>query len=48
MRPEANWETMQRDRAIMDEINKDPRMAIKGKPGNWKYGWDKDLGMIMN
>jgi len=46
MRPNADWESMQRDRAEMEIINADPRMAIKGKPGNWKYGWDKGLGII--
>jgi len=45
-RPDTNWETMQRDRAIMEQINADPRMAISGRPGNWRVGWDKDLGMI--
>merc|ERR1711988_1379184 len=44
VRPETNWEAMQRDRAFMDELNKNPKMAIAGKPGNWKAGWDAGLG----
>jgi len=37
---------MTRDRETMVKVNADPKMAIKGKKGNWKRGWDKTLGMI--
>mmetsp|Transcript_32213 Transcript_32213/g.74147 ORF Transcript_32213/g.74147 Transcript_32213/m.74147 type:complete len:143 (-) Transcript_32213:267-695(-) len=45
-RPDTNWESMTRDRETMVKVNADPKMAIKGKKGNWKRGWDKTLGMI--
>lgn len=45
-RPDTNFATMTKDRESMKAINADPRMLIKGKPGNWKFKWDEGLGMI--
>merc|ERR1711918_234689 len=38
MRPTTSFAQMQEGRVTMEEIKKDPKMAIKGKPGNWKFG----------
>jgi len=46
MRPDTNFAQMTKDRETMKIINADERMKIKGKPGNWKFGWDKGLGMV--
>ena len=46
IRPTTSFAQMQEDRETMEEIKKDPKMAIKGKPGNWKFGWDKGLGSV--
>merc|ERR1719502_2655051 len=37
-RPDTNFAQMQKDRELMEEIKKDPKMSITGKPGNWKFG----------
>merc|ERR1712094_89610 len=34
-RPDQSWEIMQKERAAMDELAKDPKFSIKGKPGNF-------------
>lgn len=44
-RADTNFAQMQADRVTMEEIKKDPKMSITGKPGNWKFGWDKGLGV---
>ena len=43
-RPDQSWEIMQKERAAMDELAKDPKFSIKGKPGNFFLSWQKNLG----
>ena len=45
-RPDVNFAQMQADRVTMEEIMSDPKATLKGKPGNWKTGWDKTLGQV--
>jgi len=45
-RPDTSFAIMQADRVVMEKINADPRMAITGKPGNWKFGWADGLGGV--
>ena len=42
-RPDASWEIMAKERAEMDELAKDPKFSIKGKPGNFHLAWQKGL-----
>ena len=45
-RADTSFAQMQADRETMEEIKKDPKMSITGKPGNWKFGWDDGLGAV--
>lgn len=42
-RPDTSWAIMQEEQKKMEEIRKDPKFQIKGQPGNWSPGWQKDL-----
>merc|ERR1711968_63676 len=33
IRPDQSWEIMQKERAMMDELAKDPKWGLSGKPG---------------
>jgi len=44
LRPDQSWEIMQKERALMDELKKDPKFNIKGRPGNFYLSWQKNLG----
>merc|ERR1712094_59239 len=46
IRADTSFAQMQADRETMEEIKKDPKMSITGKPGNWKFGWDDGLGAV--
>jgi hypothetical protein len=35
---------MQKERAEMDELAKNPKFNIKGKPGNFSAKWQEKLG----
>jgi hypothetical protein len=43
-RPDQSWDIMQKERAAMDELAKDPKFNMKGKPGNFSLNWQKNLG----
>jgi hypothetical protein len=38
-RPDQSWEIMQAERAAMDELKKDPKFNLSGKPGNFSLKW---------
>ena len=44
IRPAADWDIMQKERAMMDELAKNPKFGLKGKPGCFSLGWQKNLG----
>jgi hypothetical protein len=44
LRPDQSWEIMQKEQAFMDELKKDPKFQIKGKPGNFNLNWQEKLG----
>jgi len=44
IRPAADWNIMQKERALMDELAKDAKWGLKGKPGCFSLGWQKTLG----
>jgi len=44
IRPDQSWEIMQQERAAMDELEKDPKFSVKGKPGNFTRKWQEKLG----
>merc|ERR1719453_717811 len=46
MRPDTSFAVMQADRVKMEEIMKGDKVKITGKPGNWFFGWDKELGSV--
>jgi hypothetical protein len=35
---------MQKERAMMDELAKQPKFNLKGRPGNFTLNWQKNLG----
>lgn len=45
-RPDQSWDIMQAERVKMDELKKDPKFSITGKPGNFKLSWQKSLGPV--
>jgi hypothetical protein len=44
MRPDQSWDIMQKEKAAMDELAKEPKFQSKGKPGNFSLAWQKNLG----
>merc|ERR1712216_1116735 len=44
LRPDQSWEIMQAERAAMDELKKDPKFSLTGKPGNFSLKWQEKLG----
>merc|ERR1711990_1341569 len=43
-RPDQSWEIMQKERAAMDELAKEAKSNMKGKPGNFARNWQEKLG----
>ena len=44
-RPDASWSIMQAEKVAMEELAKDPKFGLKGKPGCFFLNWQKSLGM---
>eukprot|EP00965_Chrysotila_dentata_P235649 6200882-Pleurochrysis_carterae.AAC.2 len=44
IRPDASWAIMQEENKVMDELKKDPKYNLSGKPGNWSPSWQAALG----
>ena len=44
VRPDQSWDIMQKERAAMEELAKDPKFSVTGKPGNCRLDWQKNLG----
>jgi len=44
VRPEQSWEIMQEERKKMEELKKDPKFSVTGKPGNFRLKWQDGLG----
>jgi hypothetical protein len=42
-RPDVDWATMQSERVEMDELAKNPKFNVKGKPGNFHLKWQEKL-----
>jgi len=43
-RPDQSWQIMQKEKTMMEEFAKDPKWDLKGKPGCFTLGWQKNLG----
>merc|ERR1719236_42705 len=43
-RPNMNWDIMQAEKLLIEEIKKHPKYGITGKPGNFKQSWQDNLG----
>ena len=43
-RPDQSWAIMQAEAAKMDELKKNPKFSLTGKPGNFKRSWQDSLG----
>jgi len=43
-RPDQSWDIMQKEKALMEELAKEPKFNTKGKPGNWNLKWQDKLG----
>merc|ERR1719327_245427 len=43
-RPNMNWDIMQAEKLLIEEIKKHPKYGITGKPGNFKLSWQENLG----
>jgi uncharacterized surface protein with fasciclin (FAS1) repeats len=43
-RPNMNWDIMQAEKLLIEEIKKHPKYGITGKPGNFKLSWQDNLG----
>merc|ERR1719298_127512 len=41
-RPDVSWEQMQEHNKLMDELKKEAKFNLKGKPGNFSLGWQKN------
>jgi len=44
VRPDQSWDIMQKEKAAMEELAKDPKFNSTGKPGNFKRSWQDNLG----
>jgi len=44
LRPDQSWDIMQAERVKMEELAKDPKFQVTGKPGNFRRKWQDDLG----
>ena len=44
IRPDQNWQIMQKEKTMMEEFATDPKWGLKGKPGCFYLGWQKNLG----
>ena len=43
-RPDQSWAIAQAEREAMEELAKDPKFNLKGKPGCFSLGWQDNLG----
>jgi hypothetical protein len=43
-RPDQSWDIMQKERALMDELKKEAKFNVTGKPGNFSLKWQEKLG----
>jgi len=43
-RPDVSWAIQQEVNAKQEELMKDPKASITGKPGNWNSKWQVGLG----
>jgi hypothetical protein len=43
-RPDVSWELMKEHNAKMDALKQEAKFNLKGKPGNFSLGWQKNLG----
>jgi hypothetical protein len=43
-RPDVSWELMKEHNAKMDALKQEAKFNLKGKPGNFSRGWQKNLG----
>mmetsp|Transcript_40642 Transcript_40642/g.128150 ORF Transcript_40642/g.128150 Transcript_40642/m.128150 type:complete len:137 (+) Transcript_40642:55-465(+) len=43
-RPDASWSIMQEEAKKMEEIKKDPKYSLSGKPGCYSLKWQENLG----
>ena len=44
-RPDASWAIMQAEKVAMEELSKDPKWGLSGKPGTFSLKWQEKLGM---
>jgi len=44
IRPDQSWDIMQKEREMMDNLAKDPKFSLKGKPGCFSLKWQANLG----
>ena len=43
-RPDVSWDLMKEHNAKMDALKQEAKFNLKGKPGNFSLGWQKNLG----
>ena len=43
-RPDQSWAIMQAEQQQMEELKKNPKFSVTGKPGNFYLSWQKNLG----
>merc|ERR1719310_2685050 len=43
-RPDVSWAIMQEEAKLMEEIKKDPKYGLSGKPGCYSLKWQEALG----
>merc|ERR1719183_491750 len=43
-RPDVNWQIMQEEKVKLEELAKDPKWGLKGKPGCYSLKWQAKLG----
>ena len=44
LKPSVDWAAMQEEKVKMEEIKKDPKWGLTGKPGCWTRKWQDGLG----
>jgi len=44
LRPDQSWAIMNAEKQAMEELKKNPKFDLTGKPGNWIRKWQDNLG----
>merc|ERR1719361_1168577 len=44
IRPDQSWAIMQEEKAKMEQLAQDPKLSVKGRPGNFSPKWQAALG----